>query len=88
MKDLHYSKVKVIQVNVYFVYCNLTNTVYKHHENHRITPIKLNDNDAYFIRCRAEALHSSLLLHFLKTQVGHTFLLTLAPFLPSSLLPA
>lgn len=44
--------------------------------------------DTYFIRCRAEALHSGLFLHFFKTQVSPSFFLRLAPFLASSLLPA
>lgn len=76
--------VKVIQVNDYFIaQDNLIET-----ENGSITTTRLNDNSAYLIRCRAKALHSGLLLHFLKTQVSPTFLLTLAPFLPSTLLPA
>lgn len=65
----------------------MNTTPHKQNErNHRITTIR--QKDAYFIRCRTEALHSGLFLHFLETQVGPSLFLSLAPFLASSLLPA
>lgn len=94
--DLHSFKVKAI-LYIYFTLQNIKHnmkntTPHKQKEEKgrrkKSKDYSIRQKDAYFIRCRAEALHSGLFLHFLETQVSPSFFLSLAPFLASSLLPA